>query len=66
MKIFQLLLVLLVGLFPFALNVNAAEDIYFTHIGLEEQIDITKEMIKKSVDFLIISFLNFIFLAWLL
>lgn len=36
MKILQLLLVLFVGLFPFDLNVNAAEDIYFTHIGLEE------------------------------
>lgn len=36
MKIFQFLLVLLVGLFPMMLNANTSEDIHFTHIGLEE------------------------------
>ena len=36
MKIFQFLLVLLVGLFPMMLNSNTSEDIHFTHIGLEE------------------------------
>lgn len=36
MKILQYLLVLLGGLFPYVLNAGIAEDIYFSHIGLEE------------------------------
>lgn len=36
MKIIQTLLVLLGGLFPFMLNAGTTEDIYFSHIGMED------------------------------
>lgn len=36
MKIIQTLLVLLGGLFPFILNAGTTEDIYFSHIGMED------------------------------
>lgn len=36
MKIKQILLVLLGGLFPYILNAGFTEDIYFSHIGMEE------------------------------
>ena len=36
MKIIQILLVLLGGLFPFILNAGTTEDIYFSHIGMED------------------------------
>lgn len=36
MKIKQILLVLLGGLFPYVLNAGPTEDIYFSHIGMED------------------------------
>lgn len=36
MKIQQFLLVLIGSLFPYVVNANITENIYFTHIGLVE------------------------------